>query len=258
MTETAVPGKKPALGVGSILGEAFSILYRNFVVVFVLAFVPITLGYLVSGASIGFEVNLGIREPDFTGVEPALIHFLIVLVEVFFISVATALVVQFVRDLKLNRSVGLARYVRVTMAHLLPIAVLSAVATVLIILALMVLIVPGLWVTAVFYVVAPVIVIERAGYSALGRSARLTKGYRWPIVGLYLLFFAFALLEGFVGVFVFRMISESIGIDKATAISAAIDAVYVGLSAITVALVYARLIEIKEGMSTDQFAAVFD
>ena len=42
---------------------------------------------------------------------------------------------------------------------------------------------PGLWLYGGFAVIAPVVVIEGRVFSALGRSAALTKGYRWPCVG---------------------------------------------------------------------------
>ena len=45
------------------------------------------------------------------------------------------------------------------------------------------LIVPGVWLTVVFWVVLPAVVVERAGLSAITRSAELTRGFRGPIFG---------------------------------------------------------------------------
>lgn len=65
------------------------------------------------------------------------------------------------------------------------IALLVAVAT---LLGSLMLIAPGVLAFAVWAVAAPVAVMERAGFTAsLARSARLTRGHRWRIIGVTLL-----------------------------------------------------------------------
>lgn len=102
------------------------------------------------------------------------------------------------------------------------------------------------------------IVIERARFGALRRSVRLTKDYRWPIALIYLMILVSAMFVGFFNDDLILVTAESIGLVRTTIVAAAMDAVFVGLSGISVALVYARLFDIKEGMTSDQLADVFD
>lgn len=65
------------------------------------------------------------------------------------------------------------------------IALLVAVAT---LIGSLMLIAPGVLAFAVWALAAPVAVMERSGFSAsLARSARLTRGHRWRIIGVTLL-----------------------------------------------------------------------
>lgn len=56
------------------------------------------------------------------------------------------------------------------------------------VLGFMLLLIPGLILMCLWSLVVPACVLERLGpLSSLSRSARLTKGYRWPVFGLILL-----------------------------------------------------------------------
>ena len=76
------------------------------------------------------------------------------------LAALTALLVQLAYDAKLGRPIQLGRYVGPAMSAVVPLAILSIVTTILVMLGMMLFIVPGLWVYAVFCVLAPAIVIE--------------------------------------------------------------------------------------------------
>lgn len=71
-------------------------------------------------------------------------------------------------------------------------------------LGFVLLIIPGVFIMIAWSVAAPVVVVERGGvFGALGRSFELTSGYRWKILGLFLVllviyFIIFAVL-GIIG-----------------------------------------------------------
>jgi hypothetical protein len=109
----------------------FSVYYRNFVLVFVLAFVPCLVSYGLKAPLIGLEAALGITGAYEAGLWPTLAFYLSLIVEVVVYTVAHALIVQLVRDIKLNQPVWLPRYFFVTLGTLLPLVVLSAVEFVL-------------------------------------------------------------------------------------------------------------------------------
>lgn len=145
-----VPVNRPPLGVGSIIREMFSILSGNFVLVFVLAFLPCLLSYGLKAPLIGLEAAIGIEEVDSSEPWPLAAFYLSLIGEVVVYTIAHALIVQLVLDLKQDRPVWLVRYLFVTLGKLLPLVVLSAVVFVLFFVGLIFLIVPGIWVASVF------------------------------------------------------------------------------------------------------------
>ena len=121
-------------------------------------------------------------------------------------------------------------------------------------------------------VFAAAAVIDRSSFGSLGRSARLTKEYRWPIVGLFIVMFIIVfILQLVVGGAIAAVLFASVdtlatienGISTGSIIifGLIVSLIYglaYGLSGIAVALVYARLREIKEGVAVDQIASVFE
>jgi len=260
MTDTTMVQHKAPLGVGSIIGESFSILFGKFIQVILIGFVPTLLGFLISGAINGFNVALGIEPQDFSGPGSVVGSILAFVINMVVYAITTALLVQLAYDAKLSRSVQIGRYIGPALSSIVPLAIVTVIVTILVAIGFALLVVPGLWVYAVFSVIAPAIVIERAGFGALGRSASLTKEYRWPIVGALILALILAMIINVVALFVVGLIatSGSIGLVIGVILFAAISTLGAGYVSILVALIYARLREIKEGVSVDQIAAVFD
>lgn len=249
-----------SLGVGSIVGESFSILFKNFITVLMLAFVPTLLGLIFSGLTMGWEATLGMSDPNF-GAQPNWAAMALgYIVQMVIYGLTTALLVQFAYDAKLGRQVNVNRYFGPALSAALPIAILGLVAAIAMGIGMIFLIIPGLWIYSVFSMIAPAIVIEKVGYGALGRSAALTKGYRWPILGVIILVGICTFLLSFVTVFIAGIVGAAAGggILVMLVITAIVTAIGYGLGGISVSLIYARLREIKEGVSVDQIASVFD
>jgi heme/copper-type cytochrome/quinol oxidase subunit 2 len=116
----------------------------------------------------------------------------------------------------------------------------------------------------VYSVIVPAIVIDRAGFRAMGRSAALTKNYRWPIIGALILMILCIFLVVFVIAFsAMAAIGLSGGVDTPSVLGpwllaeAAFSAIAYGWLSITIALIFARLKEIKEGVSVSDLVDVF-
>ena len=78
---------------------------------------------------------------------------------------------------------------RAGVRYFLPLLAIQFLTSLGIIFGLLLLIVPGLYWAASWSVASAVRVAEfSSSQSAIGRSAELTKGYRWPIFGLLLMF----------------------------------------------------------------------
>jgi len=258
MTDATLGQPKASLGIGSIIGESFSILFGHFLQVVIVAFVPSLLGFLVSGALIGFNAALGIEPPQFTSAASTVAFAFSSIINIVVYSLTTALLVQLAYDAKLQRPVQLGRYFGPALGSLVPLAVLSIVAGILVGIGAMLLLIPGLWLYAVFSVMAPAVVIERVGFRGLGRSAALTKEYRWPIIGsLVLAAILIVIINMIAGVLIGLIVSAG-GTILAVILFAALSTIGAGLLSIMIALIYARLREIKEGVSVDQIASVFD
>ena len=79
----------------------------------------------------------------------------------------------------------------------LPLIVAGLVVGLLVLFGFILLIVPGLYLLTIFAVVAPVIVIERAGvFESLGRSRALVKGNGWNVFGVIIIAFLISFVIG--------------------------------------------------------------
>lgn len=260
MTDANAAQPNISLGVGSIIGESFSILLNKFGQVILIAFVPTLIGFVISGVINGFDVALGQSEAEFTSAGDVVGNIVGFVINMVVYAITTALLVQLAYDAKLSRPIQLGRYIGPALNAVVPLAILTIVVTILVGFGLVLFVIPGLWVYAVFCVLAPAIVIEGAGFGGMGRSKTLTKNYRWPIVGALVLGLIVAIGLQIAAMFLVAMIAAfgTLGMILAVLLLVAISTLGAGYLSILIALIYARLREIKEGVSVDQIAAVFD
>lgn len=179
-----------------------------------------------------------------------------------FITVALTLIGGFVvtgiaclaaLDIALGKRHALGDYLRQTLRHLAPLVGLGLLVSLATSLALILLIVPGLYVAARFLVWTPAVVFENAGWSGLGRAQDLSEGHRWPLA-------ASLLIMGVAGLVAMAAALPLIAMaEGAFAFSILIDAVASTLiymmSATFGAAAYLRLREIKDGASAAEVAA---
>jgi hypothetical protein len=122
-------------------------------------------------------------------------------------------------------------------------------------------------------VAAPVLVMEKRSIEAsFGRSGDLTRGHRWSIFGLLVIYFVLAMIinvavQGLAAAggvtttqsgFVTATQAPSLMALAAVLISALTSAVQGVISAAGAAAIYYELRTGKEGAAPDQLAAVFD
>jgi hypothetical protein len=101
----------------------------------------------------------------------------------------------------------------------------------------------------------------------MGRSRELTKGHRWKVFGLQLAILIPALVVGgIVGAVIFAVSGASGFLAVATALSTTLgqvvnliwSAIWKAFYAIVIVVTYHDLRVAKEGVDTDQIAAVFE
>ncbi|KMW60110.1 hypothetical protein AIOL_000262 [Candidatus Rhodobacter oscarellae] len=260
MSETRTPPAQEPLGVGAIISESFSILFKHIPAVMVMGIAPVLLTRLYAAMFLGWDGALlyAINEDYFDPVMTFALLVSIFVVEIMAYSLNGALVAQLSYDSKLGRPLRLQRYWMAALFTLPVVLVLSLVSVLLTIGGLLLLVVPGLLVMAMFSVLAPAVVIERVGLRGLHRSHALTKGYLWPIVGTLILVGVVVNIVDNAAVFLADMAHDAQGTAAGVLVYCAVSAISYGLGGILAALIYARLREIKEGVSIDEIAAVFD
>ena len=257
MTDSALP--QQPLGVLHLISETFEAFFSRIFLFFGIAFVPSLFlsifSYLLNGermrarAAGEFVAPHEIVDPGFL---------LLMAVSTLLAVLVTAVSTLAAYDSALERPVRIGDYIGRTMASIWPMLVLGGLFQLVVTFGMIFLVVPGLYLAARFVVFTPAILIDGSGFAAFGRASSLSEGYRWPIVGavaLYLVlpfaigigtqFLTGLLLAGFGGVIAF------------IAAVSVLNALNFGLAAVFVALLYARLCEIKEGRGMEDLADVF-
>lgn len=155
--------------------------------------------------------------------------------------------------------------------------VLGVVIYIAVVIGFALLIVPGLYITAMVSALMPAIAYERAGFRAVARSFSLTSGYRWSIVGLTLIWAAINVAISIVFQIIFGVLSFAImaplSLDSGAGAAGAAPViltfvlmllsllaycVILPLGAIFPGVLYARLVEIKEGGGAENLKTVFE
>lgn len=155
-----------------------------------------------------------------------------------------------------GRPVDLAESLKVGLRRFFPVLAVAIAVVVLAVLAGIALLFPAFIVMTMLFVSIPACVVERLGpIKSMGRSAQLTKGHRWKIFGLL-----FATI--IVGLALQSMLG---GLARATGgpmlgiiVLLLWNAVWNAFQAILAVVTYHDLRVAKEGVDTDQIAAVFD
>jgi hypothetical protein len=150
----------------------------------------------------------------------------------------------------------------VALAKALPLFLLALLMSLGVVLGAILLVVPGIILAVMWSVSVPVMVVEGGGpINALGRSRALTKGSRWKIFGLVVvaILISYALSLAIYG-FNFAAMAAAATAPSlpqmiATVIVGALSAIVYGCGA---AAIYSELRMLKEGVSNDQLASVFE
>ncbi len=236
---TAIPSSGDGdFRIACVLRHACAVLYRNFWI-----FLPIS--------AIAASPNLIIFSNSYRNARfsPA---YLLALFSLFVLgALSQAVLLQATLQDISGRPVLLGEALRNGLERLLPIMGVAIATTLGCILGALLLVVPALILWVRWYVAVPVCVVEHLGpIRSIDRSQELTRGYRWQISGLCLLFLIFAVI---VGTMSFRLLPAplaAIGIWVSISVASSFGAV-------VVILTFIELRRAKEGIGEEQ-VAVFD
>ena len=133
--------------------------------------------------------------------------------------------------------------------YFFPLLLISVLVAICAYLGMLLLFLPGLYIMAMWWLVVPAVIDEGAGLSALGRSFELTAGYRWPMVGLVLLYALISIIAGALATIPEIMfgVMGMLGAALSTIVDIFVTAFAYGLAVVTSVLAFNRLRQIKEG-----------
>jgi hypothetical protein len=251
-----------SLSIGRVFSRAFSVMGNNPLVTFGVAFLLGALPQLaVSYATTGMRIDLTQRGATAGIVGLGILSFVLALVFQALVQgviVHTTLVDREGRRATFGESMGFA------LGRALPLLVVSVLFAVAAMIGLMLLIVPFFFVVTRWAVAASAVVAERSGVGgAFSRSAELTAGARWKILGL-----------GIVVIIVVWVISAIAGVVGFAAVglsgiaTMALNPVVMIVSAIANTLtstfwatmqasLYVELIDWKDGPTAQRLAEIF-
>ncbi|MEM7120746.1 MAG: hypothetical protein AAF563_05680 [Pseudomonadota bacterium] len=240
--------------IGSVIGRGISVFFRNIVafvlVTIVIFIVPIVLTVFVFGA-----IGSGLG-----GILTMLLWF----IAYFWLS--AALVYGVVSDLRGNRaSVG--QILSGALSVLIPVFFVSIVVGLLVAVGTLALIIPGIILYVMFWVAVPAAVVERTGIGdSMRRSLELTKGYRWQIFFVMVIWVVISfIVQLIVGFIVGVPLGATSDMTAAAHIPVAgllitqiVNMLLSGVSASILAVGYHDLRVAKEGIGSEEIARTFD
>lgn len=238
-----------SIEVFKILSSSLSVLFKNFVP-FVGLVLIITLPVFL------LEAYLGITPSDddyeISGIM-GLVYFVLSLV-LNQIAVGTLVYGSF---LSLNgEKVSMGRTVSRGFSRVLPVIAVALLAGILYMIGTLFLIIPGIIIYMALFVAVPVTVVERIGViDSLRRSRELTKGNRWRIFALNLLFFVVLIVFMAVAVPILLTLGNT---DIAPYINHFFNTILAAFIAVVTGVTYHSLRVANEGVDAKQLASVFD
>ena len=274
MTDTSGVARS-VYGVGKIAGDSFSIFFRHFFWILLISLLPVA-SLIVFGVvmAAGFSsVSLAAGGMSGLALVVTIVLFLLVFA-VYFLMIA--MIVRLSYDARIGHEIRIGSYFSSALGSIVPIFLTSIIMW-LCMVGIMFLVVAGgavlgtigivifstagligatflyvIWIAAV-----PSIVVEKQGVSSLARSMELTSGYRWQCLGsiviMFLSILGLSLVLGIVQVAFAAILGEFGG----GIISLLTSGLALALTGIFIALIYARLREIKEGTSVESLAEIF-
>ncbi|HLZ77402.1 MAG TPA: hypothetical protein VKQ35_20545 [Phenylobacterium sp.] len=243
------------LDIGRVIQETFAVLGRNFVTFLVLAAILVGLPALLSGYLNMTYMRAGVlfAWQSYAGSFLAAIGLYILQGTVIYGTVT-----------ELNgKPASIGACLSVGLSSFLPLLVIGILSYLAIVLGMILLVVPGLMILVAWIVAVPVYVAERPGlFAVFGRSAALTRGNRWRIFAVLILYLvAFVIIEALAGVFGnASRIASGAGIPMFQALLLLpLIAIASGmLTSAGIATLYVELRRVNEGVGPADLAAVFD
>lgn len=250
------------LGAGRLVGATFRSYFQNFGRLFLIAIIPaLVVNVLASWFSARYFASFMANPNDPMAIFN-LDYFMLIFAPTILGILVQAFILLAAADVLQGQAIRVGNYVNRILTMIVPLLVVSILVYLGVVVGVMLLIVPGLWLAAYWSVFLPALLVEERGFGAMGRSAQLTEGYRWPIVGagilILLVVYVLSIVSGLVAGY--GMMADPSTMAQfsivGTILTSLVAAVSYGVMALFQLLLFTRLIDIKEGGS--DLAGVFE
>jgi hypothetical protein len=211
---SSAPVLRP-LGVGEILDMALAVYRRHASSLGRVVAVVVALPAALNGALAVAEQQ--VRDSDGSSGSLAILQVLLLVVSLIASSLATAAAYRLVADAYLGRTVDPAASLRFGARRFLSVIWISLLVGVLVAIASLFLLIPGIYLFVAWSVAVPALLGENLGITAaLGRSRALVRGRFWPCAGVLILAVLLALIVTLVILGVLSALLGSSGNDTVT------------------------------------------
>lgn len=240
----------PTFSVGSVVSGSLAIYIENFVALTMLGLIflaPLYLYYLVAP-----DVYAGVLLGETGGVTSGLITFGSTVLGWFFTPVIIYAVVNRMRGQPIDIGTAIPRGA----SRILYSIAAGIVTGIGIGLGFILILVPGLILACYWFAAIPAAIIEKTGpFAAIGRSNELTKGYRWSIFGLIVIFGIVTI--AIAGMAVFFISIDVLSVTVLIVLEFIVTSLIFTFSTIATAYGYFLLTVEKDGADIDRIAEVF-
>lgn len=253
MSETSgatAPASSIAISIGGVFNRTFSVLLANLVpfliISYLLAAPVLLLNLFGTGIAVGpAEIGPG--------------YFVALLISLVATYSAMGMMVYGTIAYLRGQPASLGICVSRGLSVIVTVILVAIVVTILLMLGLIALIIPGLFVVVLTAVAVPAAVVEKPGvWGSVKRSAELTKGNRWRVFAVLLIFYAAMMGVGWGLTFAGLPLMRPDGTIFAAVAQFIWSGVTTAVFAVFGAVLYHDLRVAKEGVNTAQIAAVFD
>ena len=243
--------------IGSVFNRSFSVFFQGFPLFFglgLLVFLPIiAMGVLIS--LVGETPSVDFDTQQTLIVVGGVVMGLLVLIA---IPITTAALIHGVFRRLRGEAATFSECLQTGFSRFGAVLAYSLVSGIAIGLGTLLCIIPGIILQTMWYVGLPAVVVEKAdAFDALRRSDNLTTGHRWEIFGIIFLVGALNQVTSLVSVGLSFPL-----VDSAPYVPSILDGILsagvTALGAVFTAVTYHDLRVSKEGIDSDELAAVFD
>ncbi len=244
--------------VGGTIGKVFGTVFKNivpFLTLTLIVYVPILAVYIwLVPSDIVATDEISISLTAFAG---GLVF-----------TVANAIIAAFLAEAARSVTIGQRQsvlgYVTAVLPRMPAVIVAFILSVLIVVVGMLLLVIPGIIAVMILFVTIPACVIERLGpVQALKRSRELTKGYRWPLLGFYLILVLINVPFALLAEFGMETVNATLGMEYLAELGLGagqilLNVFYAMFGGVATAVAYMRLRELKGGPDPEQLATIFD